>query len=106
MYHIYIHIIYRGNVLFRHWIKVRTRTKSVQTSLLVTVKHRKTASRVKPCNSPEEAGGETGRSAERRNNNIFNTQPGGRKVLKPTMSSGCPLNSIETREMTPGVSID
>ena len=32
--------------------------------------------------------------------------PGGRKVLKPTISSGCPLNNMETREMTPGVSMD
>ena len=31
--------------------------------------------------------------------------PGGRNVLKPTMSSGCPLNSDETLLMTPGVSI-
>ena len=31
--------------------------------------------------------------------------PGGRNVLKPTMSSGCPLNSDETLLMTPGVSM-
>ena len=31
--------------------------------------------------------------------------PGGRKVLKPTMSSGCPLKSDETLLMTPGVSM-
>ena len=31
--------------------------------------------------------------------------PGGRKVLKPTISSGCPLNSDDTLLMTPGVSI-
>ena len=45
----------------------------------ITIKHRKTASRVKPCNTPEEPRGETGRSGERRNNNIINTQPGARK---------------------------
>lgn len=31
--------------------------------------------------------------------------PGGRKVLKPTMSSGWPLKRLETRLMTPGVSM-
>lgn len=31
--------------------------------------------------------------------------PGGRKVLKPIMRSGWPLNSWDTRLITPGVSI-
>ena len=31
--------------------------------------------------------------------------PGGRKVLKPTISSGCPLKSDDTLLMTPGVSM-
>lgn len=31
--------------------------------------------------------------------------PGGRKVLKPDINSGCPLNNIDTRSITPGVSI-
>ncbi len=31
--------------------------------------------------------------------------PGGRKVLKPTIKSGCPLKRFDTRFMTPGVSI-
>ena len=31
--------------------------------------------------------------------------PGGRKALKPTMSSGCPLKSSKTLLMTPGVSM-
>ena len=31
--------------------------------------------------------------------------PGGRKVLKPTISSGCPLKSDDTLLITPGVSI-
>ena len=32
-------------------------------------------------------------------------KPGGRKVLKPTMRSGWPLNSVDTRSITPGVSM-
>lgn len=31
--------------------------------------------------------------------------PAGRKVLNPEMSKGCPLNNVDTRSMTPGVSI-
>lgn len=31
--------------------------------------------------------------------------PGGRKVLKPTISSGCPLNKWLTLVITPGVSM-
>jgi len=31
--------------------------------------------------------------------------PGGKKVLNPTISSGWPRNRLETREITPGVSI-
>ena len=31
--------------------------------------------------------------------------PGGKKVLKPTIRSGCPLKRFETRLITPGVSI-
>ena len=31
--------------------------------------------------------------------------PGGRNVLKPTISSGCPLNSDDTLLITPGVSM-
>ena len=31
--------------------------------------------------------------------------PGGRKVLNPTISSGCPLKSDDTLLITPGVSI-
>lgn len=31
--------------------------------------------------------------------------PGGRKVLKPWMRIGFPWNNIETRSITPGVSI-
>lgn len=31
--------------------------------------------------------------------------PGGRKVLKPCMRYGFPVKSVETRSMTPGVSI-
>lgn len=32
--------------------------------------------------------------------------PAGRKVLNPEISCGCPLNSVDTLSMTPGVSID
>ena len=31
--------------------------------------------------------------------------PGGRNVLNPTINSGCPLNKLDTRLITPGVSI-
>lgn len=31
--------------------------------------------------------------------------PGGKKVLNPDMRVGCPLNRVDTRSMTPGVSI-
>lgn len=31
--------------------------------------------------------------------------PGGKNVLKPTISSGCPLNNVDTLLITPGVSI-
>jgi len=31
--------------------------------------------------------------------------PGGKKVLNPWIKFGCPLNSVETRSITPGVSI-
>lgn len=31
--------------------------------------------------------------------------PGGKKVLKPWIKLGCPRNKVETRSITPGVSI-
>ncbi len=31
--------------------------------------------------------------------------PGGKKVLNPDISVGCPLNRVDTRSMTPGVSM-
>lgn len=31
--------------------------------------------------------------------------PGGKKVLNPEINVGCPLNSVDTLSMTPGVSI-
>ena len=31
--------------------------------------------------------------------------PGGRNVLKPSIKSVCPLNNVETLDITPGVSI-
>ena len=36
---------------------------------------------------------------------VLHVKPGGRKVLKPTMRSGWPLNSVDTRLITPGVYI-
>ena len=36
---------------------------------------------------------------------VLHLKPGGRKVLKPTMRSGWPLNSVDTRLITPGVSM-